>query len=57
MLLGKRCIMFHVFGEGEVWVKMSKPTKKNLCWSIQKDLIFFKDIKMEKEFKNKMMEP
>lgn len=28
MLLGKGCIMFHVFGEGEIWVKMHKPTKK-----------------------------
>lgn len=56
MLLGKRCIMFHVFGEGKVWVKMHKPTQKKLCWSIQKDLIFSQDIKMEKEFKNKMME-
>jgi hypothetical protein len=28
MLLGKGCIMFHVFGEGEIWVKMCKPIKK-----------------------------
>jgi hypothetical protein len=48
--------MFHVFGKGEMWVKMCKPSKKNLYQQVRKDLIYLLDTMTDMAIMNRMMD-
>lgn len=49
--------MFHVFGEGEMWVKMCKPSKKkNLYQQVRKDPIYLLDTMTDMDIMNRMMD-